>query len=46
MRHVDIRTTMNVYGSAFEENQRRVTAKIAELSCRPPLRLRIVKMRD
>src|SRR5262249_15633058 len=31
MRHADIRTTMNIYGSAFEETKRRVNAKVAEL---------------
>lgn len=35
MRHADIRTTMNVYGSAFEETKRRVNAKIAELALPP-----------
>lgn len=35
MRHADIRTTMNVYGSAFEETKRRVNAKIAELVLPP-----------
>ena len=39
MRHADIRTTMNVYGSAFEETKRRVNARIAELVCRPPATL-------
>lgn len=31
MRHADVRTTMNVYGSAFEETKRRVNARVAEL---------------
>jgi integrase len=31
MRHADIRTTMNIYGSAFEETKRRVNARIAEM---------------
>ena len=31
LRHADIRTTMNIYGSAFEETKRRVNAKVAEL---------------
>jgi integrase len=31
MRHADVRTTMNIYGSAFEETKRRVNARIAEL---------------
>ncbi|HWX55521.1 MAG TPA: site-specific integrase [Verrucomicrobiae bacterium] len=35
MRHADIRTTMNVYGSAFEETKRRVNARIAEMVLPP-----------
>ena len=31
MRHADVRTTMNIYGSAFEETKRRVNARVAEL---------------
>ncbi len=29
MRHADVRTTMNIYGSAFEETKRRVNARVA-----------------
>lgn len=35
MRHADIRTTMNVYGSAFEATKRRVNARIAEMVLLP-----------
>jgi integrase len=35
MRHADIRTTMNVYGSAFEETKRRVNARVAEMVLSP-----------
>jgi integrase len=35
MRHSDVRTTMNVYGSAFEESKRRVNARVAELVLKP-----------
>jgi integrase len=31
IRHADVRTTMSIDGSAFEETKRRVNARIAEL---------------
>jgi integrase len=35
MRHADVRTTMNIYGSAFEETKRRVNARVAEIVLPP-----------
>ena len=35
MHHSDVRTTMNIYGSAFEETKRRVNARVAEMVLPP-----------
>jgi integrase len=41
MRHADIQTTMNTYGSAFEESKRRANNRVAALVLPPAVRRRL-----
>jgi integrase len=38
MRHADIKTTMNTYGSAFEESKRRANRRVVALVLRPAVK--------
>ncbi len=43
MRHADIKTTMNTYGSAFEKSKRRANSRVAALILPPAIKR---QMRD
>jgi hypothetical protein len=38
MRHADIKTTMNTYGSAFEKTKRRANSRVADLVLPPAIK--------
>ena len=38
MRHADIKTTMNTYGSAFEKTKRRANSRVADLILPPAIK--------
>jgi adenylosuccinate synthase len=38
MRHADIKTTMNTYGSAFEKTKRRSNSRVADLVLPPAIK--------
>jgi len=38
MRHADIKTTMNTYGSAFEQSKRRANSRVAALVLPPAVK--------
>ena len=38
MRHADIKTTMNTYGSAFEKTKRRANSRVADLVLPPTIK--------
>jgi|SRR5580658_2048149 integrase len=38
MRHADIKTTMNTYGSAFEKTKRRANSRVADLVLPPVIK--------
>jgi hypothetical protein len=38
MRHPDIKTTMNTYGSAFEKTKRRANSRVADLVLPPAIK--------
>jgi hypothetical protein len=38
MRHADIKTTMNTYGSAFEKSKRRAKSRVAALVLPPAIK--------
>jgi integrase len=38
MRHADIKTTMNTYGSAFEKTKRRANSRVAALVLPPAIK--------
>jgi len=38
MRHADIKTTMNTYGSAFEKTKRRANSRVADLVLPPDIK--------
>ena len=38
MRHADIKTTMNIYGSAFRRPERRANSRVADLVLPPAIK--------